>query len=182
MARSLPGSGASAQAPSSSTATSQSNQPSEEIDPEVAKILFNLNLPDRVIVYPPTFWDFFTKDVNYIGRNGKGEEIYSGGRLITGTPPAASFSRGINPSTIFKNITNARSVASFAIGINLAKFEAAMAKVAGTTWQITKDGKAKILFHNGFKYVGRTFSSSTNGPTVEIWKDGINIIKYRLLN
>jgi hypothetical protein len=82
--------------------------------------------------------------------------------------------------TIFKNITKGRSVVNFFVGLKLAKFEEGLARSSGKALELTKDGKAKRLLHNGLKYVSRAFSNS--GPsTIEFWRDGKLLQKYRLL-
>jgi hypothetical protein len=81
--------------------------------------------------------------------------------------------------TIFENIsTTTRSITNFFVGINAAKFEATLAKVSGKAWELTGDGKAKILLYNGLKYVSRL---STKGEaTIDIYRDGQLLQKYRL--
>ena len=81
----------------------------------------------------------------------------------------------------FTNATIGKSVPNFNVGMKLGKFEDAMSKAAKSTWSVSKDGKVKSLMHNGITYISRSFSKSA-GSTVEIWKDGKLVLKYRLLD
>jgi hypothetical protein len=91
-----------------------------------------------------------------------------------------SFGRFGGAATFFRNITLTRkSLPNFFIGISRVRFEKNMEKVAKVGWQLTKDGKAKELTYNGIRYVSRLSTSGIH--TVDLWKDGVNIIRYRLL-
>ena len=101
-----------------------------------------------------------------------------------GNPPDVSGRSILGNATTFVNISKrvrALSTLNFAVGISLARFEAVMAKAAGKAWEVTADGKVKILVHNGLKYVSRA-ASKEGSPTIEIWREGQLLSKYRLTN
>jgi hypothetical protein len=116
----------------------------------------------------------------YEGKNVFGDKVfrpYYGGTPpmeITGIGGAAGAT-----ATLFENITvTSKSIANFLVDITAARFEASLAKAAGKAWEVTADGKGKILIYNGLKYVSRL---STKGqPTIDIFKDGELLQKYRL--
>ncbi|MBI2967240.1 MAG: hypothetical protein HYY40_05440 [Bacteroidetes bacterium] len=71
---------------------------------------------------------------------------------------------------------------NFSVGLKLSNFETNLAKGLNIAWRTSVDGKVKILIDQtkGLKYVSRAFSKSTSGATVEIYRSGSLIAKYRL--
>lgn len=124
-------------------------------------------------------WYEFWQPLGYKGKNALGEDVVD--PIYGGFGPPVSIGRFGNAATYFRAITATRkSIPNFFIGINLVRFENALAKAAGTAWRLTKDGRVKELIHNGVRYVSRTHSASGQN-TVEIWKDGVLLMKYRLM-
>jgi len=81
----------------------------------------------------------------------------------------------------FSKLPKTGKVLNFSVGLRLYKFEKNLSKAVGASWKVSKDGKVKVLINEdlGIKYVSRTFSKSTKGPTVEVYKNGKMISKYR---
>lgn len=132
-----------------------------------------------------TAWQKFWNGPFFLGKNVFGGDIYR--RYYGGVPPdgvigAAGSTEGAY--TVFKNISKrirAKSTINFFVGMKLANFESSLAKAAGKAWQYSEDGKVKKLFHKGIEYISRNFSKSGES-TIEIWKDGNLLQKYRLSN
>jgi RHS repeat-associated protein len=170
--------------PSNSNPSSVSSNPSTS---EIYITLLGYNPDDplsqlqHTVVEQPTFWQFLWKGAGYNGKNIFGEDVYH--RVYTGVPPDGAIGGvGGEASIAFRYISFTRkSIPNFRIGLQLAKFEEALARAAGKAWDVTKDRKAKTLIYKGLKYISREFSTGGE-KTVEIWKDDVLIQKYRLLD
>jgi RHS repeat-associated protein len=153
----------------------------------VPLLTFGETNPDETLQYTiiekPTWWEFFTEPINYKGRNVFGERVYFP-RMYYGNPPDVGRNPLSLPSISFLNISlrAGRSAKNFAVGLELATFETNLAKAAGKTWELVKpDGSVKRLVHNGLLYISRA-TSKQGQKTVEIWRDGKLLQKYRLLD
>jgi RHS repeat-associated protein len=140
---------------------------------------------DHYVVREPTFFQNLFNDSDngiLLGYNWKNNPVYLpfyGGIVApqvtsVGGPGGAAV-------TIFENIsTTTRSITNFFVGIKAAQSEATLAKLSGKAWQLSGDGKAKILLYDGLKYVSRL---STKGEaTVDIYRGDQLLQKYRLLH
>jgi RHS repeat-associated protein len=138
----------------------------------------------HTVVDEGSWWDRLVNGPMYRGKNGLGEDLYRkyyGGPItgaITGVEGEAE-----GAATIFENISKrirALSTTNFFIGLTSVKFEAALAKVAGKAWEVSRDGKVKTLIFNGVKYISRL--STAGEPTIDIYRGEELLQKYRLLN
>jgi RHS repeat-associated protein len=176
-----------ADAPIKGTNSSEDNEGQGKISPkqELENVLgknpvYNL---EHTVVEKPTWWQGFINGPFYEGKNVFGQKIYR--PYYGGTPPEAitglEGAAEEGASIIFKNITKGRSVTNILVGITSDRFEANMARLAGKAWEMSQDGKVKVLIYNGLKYVSRAIASSGEYHTIEIWKDGGELLqKYRL--
>jgi hypothetical protein len=145
-------------------------------------------------IKPATFWEKLKAVFSFEGGRVVNGWVYDNtGNPIRQAPKFILFE--INPvvapgegaaagaeeiaATAFKNITTGKSVINFAVGEKLKVAEQALSNAAGKVWSSSKDGNVKILVYNGIKYVARTFSNQGQ-KTMEIWKDGTLIQKYRM--
>jgi len=138
---------------------------------------------NQVVVRQPTFWENLTDDGDggkLIGYNFRGGAVRTPLTILTPNPwLMPDGPPGEAAATIFKNISVTRkSITNFLVGMSKVRFEAALAKAAGKAWETTADGKAKTLFFNGLKYVSRL--STTGEETIDIYRDGQLLQKYRL--
>ncbi len=144
----------------------------------------------HMVVKEPSFWDKFTDNSDggmLLGYNWQGNAV----RLpfYGGIAPGADAVFGEEGAaegawTVFKNISKrirSRSTINFFVGMTRGRFEAALAKAAGKAWEVSADGKVRTLLYDGLKYVSRDFSSSGEA-TIELWREGELLQKYRLTN
>lgn len=132
----------------------------------------------NTVVEGPSVWDWI---IGAKGKNMFGERVYP--NQIIGTIDIGPAGEAEGAATVFKNMSRrirSRSTINFFVGMRLENFEAALAKVAGKGWEVTSKEGVRTLIHNGIKYVSRSFSKSGES-TIEIWKDGVLLQKYRLL-
>ena len=125
--------------------------------------------------------------MNYEGKNVFGgraynQNLYYGPADPVGVSPAGAEE---GAATAFENISKrirSRSTINFSVGITRLRFEEALAKAAGQSWELIKaDGSIKRLVYNGVEYIGRGFSTSGEA-TIEIRRAGELLQKYRLLD
>jgi hypothetical protein len=178
-------------APTDANATSNSQstdmQKNKEVGKEVDDMLgrnpfYNL---EHDIVEKPSWWQGFINGPFYQGKNVFGDKVFQ--KYYGGIAPGADAVMGEEGAaegagTVFKNISKrirSKSTINFFVGITSARFEAALAKAAGKAWEVSADGKVRTLLYNSLKYVSRGFSGGGES-TIEIWRDGELLQKYRL--
>ncbi|GGF31392.1 hypothetical protein [Echinicola rosea] len=81
----------------------------------------------------------------------------------------------------FETISTRKKLIEFRLGLKRTEFMAKMEKATGTTWKAFSHPEIFNLHYNGLKYTRRPFSKFA-GATVDIYKNGKNIAKYRLLD
>jgi len=144
----------------------------------------------HLVVREPTWWEGFTDHGDeeiLLAYNWRGNAIrqpYHGGIAPGADAVIGEEGAAEGAWTAFKNISKrirSRSTINFFVGITSARFEATLAKAAGKAWEVSADGKVRTLLYDGLKYVSRGFSSSGEA-TIEIWREGELLKKYRLSN
>jgi len=180
---------AASSSPAPST-TSATVQPDQEDFGAIPIHRFELQEKlEHTIVEKPGWLGRLWFGVNYEGKNVLGERAYNQNLHYGPADPLGVGPAGAEEgaATIFEDISATKrirptSTINFAVGITRLRFEEALAKAAGQSWQLIKaDGSIRRLVFNGVEYISRAFSKSGEA-TIEIRRAGELLQKYRLLD